>query len=304
MVAATAMAERTYSREEMEEIFRRAAEHTQFAQSGADAIRYEDLVAAAREVGIDPSSVAEVAQKVEAERHLVAKKADEDEIVRHELSERRHRARRGLLTYSIVTAFLVALDFMTPGGPWAQWIALIWGLFVALRMGRAMLEPSRSERDRIIGRETKRRAKKAREEQRRRAAEEWKQRLHAQQEAIRRELAQQEERRRERDRGRREANRELERASREFEHAVEEGVTQLLTALAKRIGDAAREELPKGEFGDFVRRERQRASGVPVEPPAPRVRVEPPAPAPQPPEVADDREEEARRRRDRRVGGR
>ena len=304
MVPTTAMAERTYSREEMEEIFRRAAEHTQFAQSGADAIRYEDLVAAAREVGIDPSSVAEVAQKVEAERHLVARKADEDEIVRHELSERRHRARRGLLTYSIVTAFLVALDFMTPGGPWAQWVALIWGLFVALRMGRAMLEPSRSERERIIGRETKRRVKKAREEQRRRAAEEWKQRLHAQQEAIRRELAQQEERRRDRAREQRQSNRELERASREFEHAVEEGVTQLLTALAKRIGEAARDELPKGEFGDFVRRERQRASGVPVERPAPRVRVEPPAPTPPSPEVLDEREDDERRRRDRRAGGR
>lgn len=297
------MAERTYSREEMEEIFRRAAEQTQFAQSGADAIRYEDLVAAAREVGIDPSSVAEVAQKVEAERHLVAQKADEDDIVRHELSERRHRARRGLLTYSIVTAFLVALDFMTPGGPWAQWVALIWGLFVALRMGRAMLEPSRSERERIIGRETKRRAKKAREEQRRRAAEEWKLRLHAQQEAIRRELAQQEERRRERDRGRREANRELERASREFEHAVEEGVTQLLTALAKRIGDAARDELPKGDFGDFVRRERQRASGVPAERPGPRVRVEPPAPAPvSAPDATHESDDEERRGRDRRAG--
>lgn len=294
------MAERTYSREEMEEIFRRAAEHTQFAESGADAIRYEDLVAAAREVGIDPSSVAQVAQKVEAERHLVAKKADEDEIVRHELSERRHRARRGLLTYSIVTAFLVALDFMTPGGPWAQWVALGWGLAVALRMGRAMLEPSRSERDRIIGRETKRRAKKAREEQRRRAAEEWKQRLHAQQEAIRRELAQQEERRRDRERERRQANRELERASRDFEHAVEEGVTQLLTALANRIGEAARDELPKGEFGDYVRRERQRASGVPVDRPAPRVRVEPPAPAPAsaatPTEEADEEERPRRER--------
>jgi hypothetical protein len=301
MVLAIAMAERTYSREEMEEIFRRAAEHTQFAQSGADAIKYEDLVAAAREVGIDPSSVAEVAQKVEAERHLVAKKADEDDIVRHELSERRHRARRGLLTYSIITAFLVALDFMTPGGPWAQWVALIWGLFVALRMGRAMLEPSHSERERIIGRETKRRAKKAREEQRRRAAEEWKQRLHAQQEAIRRELAQQEERKRERNHARREANRELERASREFEHAVEEGVTQLLTVLAKRIGDAARDELPKGEFGEFVRRERQRASGVPADPPAPRVRVEPPAPATPPSHEAQDEEDEEHRRRVRRA---
>lgn len=293
------MADRTYSREEMEEIFRRAAEHTQFKQSGADAIQYEDLVAAAREVGIDPSSVAEVAQKVEAERAIVAKKADDDEVVRHELSERRHRARRSLLTYTIVMAFLVALDWMTPGGPWAQWVALVWGLFVALGLGRAMLEPSQSDRARILRREEKRRAKREREERRKRAAEEWKGRLAAQQEAIQRELRQQEERRRHEERQRREANRDRERASREFERAVEDGVTQLLTVLARRIGEAARDELgPKGDFGDYVRKQR---GGSSVDDRAPRVRVEPPAPAraPEPAAHADEDEDEVARRRQR-----
>ncbi len=297
------MADRTYSREEMEEIFRRAAEHTQFQQSGADAIRYEDLVAAAREVGIDPGSVAEVARKVEAERVAVARKADDDAVVRHELSERRHRARRSLLTYTIVCAFLVALDWMTPGGPWAQWVALIWGLFVALGLGRALLEPSVRDRERILRREQKRRAKREREERRARAAEEWKSRLSAQQEAIRNELRQQEEKRRLREREKREANRELERASREFERAVEDGVTQLLTVLARRIGEAARDDAgPRGDFGDFVRREKQRASGVPAEGQGPRVRVAEPGREPAPaPSVADDESEEQRRARERRA---
>jgi len=243
------MADRTYTREEMEEIFRRAAEHTAFQQEGADAIRYEDLVAAAREVGIDAQSVEEVARKVEAERGAIAKKVDDDAVVLHELSERRHRARRSLLTYTIVTAFLVALDWMTPGGPWAQYVALIWGLFVALGFGRAMLAPSQADRQRILTREAKRRAKREREERRSRAAREMKERLQAQQEAIRRELADREKR-----------GRELGAASREFERSVEEGVTALLNVLARNIADAGRsageETHPQGDIGTYVRREK------------------------------------------------
>jgi len=224
-------------------------------------------VAAAREVGIDAQSVEEVARKVEAERGAIAKKVDDDAVVAHELSERRHRARRSLLTYTIVTAFLVALDWMTPGGPWAQYVALIWGLFVALGFGRAMLAPSHADRERILTREAKRRAKRAREEQRNRAAREIKERLHAQQEAIRRELADREKR-----------GRELGAASREFERSVEEGVTALLNVLAKNIAEAVKsageESHPKGDFGTYVRREKQRQSGVSPEPAAtPRVRV-------------------------------
>jgi hypothetical protein len=298
------MADRTYSREEMEEIFRRAAEHTAFAESGADAIRYEDLEAAAREVGIDATAVAEIAKKVEGERALVAQRADEDEIVRRELAERRHRARRNLLTYTIVMAFLATLDWMTPGGPWAQWVALVWGLFVALGLGRAWLDPSDSDRERIVGRERKRRARRDREERRQRAASEWKSRLAAQQEAIQRELAQQEDRRRHQDRERREASRERERAGREFERAVEDGVTQLLTVVARRIGEAAREhEGPKGDFGAYVRREKQRASGVPASgPEIAKVRVAPPQPATE--RAEDELEEDVERRGGRRDGRR
>lgn len=290
------MTDRTYSREEMEEIFRRAAEQTAFAESGADAIRYEDLEAAAREVGIDAKSVAEIAKMVEGERALVAQRADEDEIVRRELSERRHRARRGLVTYTIVMAFLATLDWMTPGGPWAQWVALVWGLFVALGLGRALLDPSESDRERIVGREKKRRARRDREERRQRAATEWKTRLAAQQEAIQRELASQEERRRQQERERREASRDRERAGREFEKAVEDGVTQLLTVLARRIGEAARDDGgPKGDFGAYVRRERARESGVPSTT-QPRVRVVEPSSEPSRTAERDEHEEEIERR--------
>jgi hypothetical protein len=267
------MADRTYTREEMEEIFRRAAEHTTLKQDGAGAIRYEDLVAAASEVGIDAAAVESVARRVEAERAELARRSDDDQVVAREVSERRHRARRSLLTYTVVCAFLAAIDFLTPGGPWAYWVALVWGLFVALGFGRAMLAPSEGDRARILRREHKRREKAARREQRERAARELKARLHAQQEAVRRELAMRSQR-----------NAELQQASREFERSVEEGVTALLSVLAKRIDQAARgagdEQGPIGDFGAFVTREKQRTSGG-AQPPSVRVRVEEPARGPE-----------------------
>lgn len=262
------MADRTYTREEMEEIFRRAAEHTAFAQPGVDAIRYEDLVAAAREVGIDPASVEHVARGIEAGRAELARKTEDDAIVAQELAERRHRARRSLLTYAIVSTFLAIVDFVTPGGPWAHWVALVWGLFVALRFGHAMLAPSERDRGRIIRRERKRREKLERREAGERAARQWKQRLLAQQEAVRKELARRAER-----------NAQLQPASREFERSVEEGVTALLSALAKRVEEAARAPGPShgpiGDFGAYVAREKQRRTGAPAapSPPAARVRV-------------------------------
>lgn len=279
------MADRTYTREEMEEIFRRAAEHTTLKQDGAGAIRYEDLVAAASEVGIDAAAVESVARRVEAERAEVARKSDDDQIVAREVSERRHRARRSLLTYTIVCAFLAAIDFLTPGGPWAYWVALVWGLFVALGFGRAMLAPSEGDRARILGREYKRREKAARREQRERAARELKARLHAQQEAVRRELELRAQR-----------NTDLQQASREFERSVEEGVTALLSVLAKRIDQAARggeePQAPTGDFGAFVARERQRTTGGAAAP-AVRVRVEAPRAEPTTRPAQEDATDEA-----------
>jgi hypothetical protein len=272
------VSERTYTREEMEEIFRRAAERTSFQDEGAGAIRYEDLVAAAREVGIDPAAIEQVARSVEADRAALARKAEDDAIVAEEVKERRHRARRSLLSYAVVCTFLAVLDFLTPGGPWAYWVALIWGLFVALGLGRAMLSPSERDRRRIVRRERKRREKVERREARERAARAWKQRLVAQQEAVRKELA---------ERAARSA--QLQQASRELERSVEEGVTALLGALAKRIEDAARPPGPGagpvGDFGAYVTREKQRGADAPGGPtsPAARVRVaEPPPGGPTP----------------------
>lgn len=303
------MTHRTYTREEMEEIFRRAAEHTTFgasSQNGADAIRYEDLVAAAREVGIEPQAVEQVARKIESERRELIQRAEADQIVQREYAKSREKAKNSLLRFVIISAFFGALDATTPGGPWAHVLALCYGLFVALRWGRTLLfEPSEADREKILKKEWTRRANEARKAQRlqeraqreRERAEKkqradaearrFRTRLEAQQAAVRREIEQQ--------RGRHERHN---KAAREFENAVEEGVTALLQAVARRIETAAKNieressvpQYPTGEFGKYVREQR----GV-AEPTGPRVRIEAPEPerAPKPidGEIVDAQEE-------------
>ena len=281
------MTQRTYTREEMEEIFRRAAEHTTFGssgQNGADAIRYEDLVAAAREVGIEPQAVEQVARKIESERRDLIQRGEADQIVQREYAQRRYKAKNSLLRFVVISAFLGALDATTPGGPWAHIVALCYGLFIALRWGRTLLfEPSESDREAILQRESRRRANEARraqrlqeraERERARAekklradaeARQFRSRLEAQQAAVRRELEQRHLR-----------HERHNTAAREFESAVEEGVTALLHAVARRIELAAKniddvQNFPNGEFGKYVRGQR----GAPQEN-APRVRIEAP----------------------------
>lgn len=262
------MTERSYSREEMEEILRRAAERTVFRAGAPAAVRYDDLAAAAREVGIDPSSLEEVAREVESGRAELARRADEEATVAREIGERRHRWRRRALTYAVVVTFLALLDTMTPGGPWWHFVALIWGLFVALGLARAALPPSARERERILEKEAKRRKRLERAARRARAAEALRTRLEAQYAAIQQEL----EARRTR------ADRRA-RAERELEQAIEDGVTALLTVLARNLERAATRasspEEPSGEFAEFVRRKKRDGAAVASRSPDVRVRVEP-----------------------------
>ena len=280
------MTQRTYTREEMEEIFRRAAEHTTFgasAQNGADAIRYEDLVAAAREVGIEPKALEQVAQKIESERRELIQRSEADQIVQRERARARDQAKNSLLRFVIISAFFGALDATTAGGPWAHILALCYGLFVALRWGRTLLfDPSEADREKILRREWARRANEARKAQRleervqrerqriekkQRAdaeAQAFRSRLEAQQAAVRHELQQRHVR-----------HSQHNKAAREFESAVEEGVTALLQAVARRIETATKNldigPTPNGDFGKYVREQRGAAAEI-----GPRVRVEAP----------------------------
>lgn len=325
------MTQRTYSREEMEEILRRAAEHSTLRSDEASAIRYEDLVAAAGEVGIDAATVERVAKDIESGRAKLVAAREEDAIVREHMLERRHGARQSAVHFAVVTTFLLLLDFFTPGGPWAPIVAIVWGLFVALRFARAWMAPSPSQRERILRRERRRRAKAERKQQREQAARAIKDRLHAQQQRIAAELEERKRRSADREQAARAFERSVEQAGREFERSVEQGVIALLQVVARRVEEATREATgevprrsstprssapaaaPSGEFGKYVERQKQ---GTSAPSPGPRIRVATPDPTPPrtsstqraaAPEAADrpgvpmddDEIEEAARRRSR-----
>jgi fatty acid desaturase len=65
-----------------------------------------------------------------------------DEIDDHEVRRIRRRIRRRLAavrevaTYVLVVGCLALIDWAIGGGWWVQWVALIWGVFLVLRLAR------------------------------------------------------------------------------------------------------------------------------------------------------------------------
>jgi fatty acid desaturase len=49
---------------------------------------------------------------------------------------RRLAAGREAVTYVVVVGCLALIDWATGGGWWVQWVALIWGVFLILRLAR------------------------------------------------------------------------------------------------------------------------------------------------------------------------
>ena len=214
------MAERSYTRDEMEEILRRAAQRTQAAEDG---VRHDDLVAAAREVGIDPDAIETALSELGHEKRVEAAAA-------RWTRERRRRFASHLSAYAIVMAFLVSLDVLaTPGVWWSLYVALGWGLAVALSARRAVLPPSDGDVERMVAREERIAQKKARREERRRAAEAWQKRWRELGEEAR--LAAEQRKLR---------GSPLAQAEKEIDRAIEEGVNALVRALGKRAAIAAR----------------------------------------------------------------
>jgi hypothetical protein len=112
------MAQRSYTRDEMEEILRRAAERTQEAEDG---VRHDDLVAAAREVGIDPDAIDAALAELGEEKTAEAAAA-------RWTRDARRRFVSHFSTYAIVMAFLVSLNVLATPEIW-------WSLYVAPRRG-------------------------------------------------------------------------------------------------------------------------------------------------------------------------
>lgn len=228
----------------MEEILRRAAERTHAQE---DAVRHDDLVAAAREVGIDEGAIDHVVEELGGEQETNAL------VTRHVRNERARFWRRAS-TFVIVSAFLGALDVLTPGGPWVQWVLLVLGFFLAFSARRAFLPPSSEQVEKLVRADRKKRDREAKREARRKATEAWTRRW--------RELGE-ETARAARQPPQQNAASRIRSTEKQIDRAIEEGVTALVAALAKRALEAAeRVTAPpaaapaRTEFERYVAREK------------------------------------------------
>jgi fatty acid desaturase len=104
--------------------------------------------------------------------HMGAGFEDDDDIIDMEMSEdaeyravrrsvrRRLRFLRHAFTFVAVTGFCALLDWLTGGGFWVQWLALIWGAVLAWEFVSTFITPaiwSREAEERIVQRELRRR---------------------------------------------------------------------------------------------------------------------------------------------------
>lgn len=118
--------ERRYSEREVRAILERAAQHEH-----SDGLSHEDLLATAREAGIDPAAVEKAAQEIEG---LHAR----DEARERILARRRAGFYSHLWAFIGVQVFLLALNLLTsPNYLWFLFPLLGWGLglFFSARHG-------------------------------------------------------------------------------------------------------------------------------------------------------------------------
>jgi hypothetical protein len=181
---------RSYRRQEAEEILRRA-----LAGQAEDGFSHDELVAAAREVGISSQAIEAAAADLDERRVVEAKVAD--------LRRRKRRAFvRHLLTYALVMTAVFLFDRLDGGAWFFHYPAAAWGIAVIL-IGIRQLAPDPEQ--------LSRRARREAEKERRRAAK----RLE----------------RAERGAG----GAELSGATKAFEAAVDEGVAAVLSAATRAL---------------------------------------------------------------------
>lgn len=264
---------RSYSDEELQAILRRALERQ---AETSDNFGHDELVAAAREVGLDESAVERAIDEISFERD---RGRIRDELRRR----RREKWVRHLITYLAVVGGLLGLHALALVESWVYWVAFGWGIGLVLDTYGKLRAPTDEEVERQaerLNRKERRRAQaEARREAKRRRAEE--RALRAQRRAQRSE------------------------AGDHLERVIEEGVTLLLGAAAKKIREATEQmerenRTPDTEFGRYVARKRAEARGErPAQQAArqrPRVRVETFDDAPEEHEL-EERTERSRRER-------
>ncbi len=226
---------RTYSDEELEAILRRALE--QQAEEG-DGFGHDELVAAAREVGLDEGAVERAIDELSQQR-------TDAQVVEGLRRRRREKFVRHFVTFVAVVGGLLGMHALGFFGTWVFWVLFGWGIGIVLDAYEKLRTPNEEEveRERVrLNRHERRKARaEARREAKRRRAEQRRQRAQ---------------------RGKRRSE-----TSEQLEQVIEEGVSLLLGAAAKKIREAT-EQMDRGqpapdtEFGRYVARKKGRPAGV------------------------------------------
>lgn len=144
---------RKYSREEAEEILRRALEG-EANKPADDAIGHSDLRAAAEEVGISEEALEQAAAQISIEQKKLAL---HDKV----LLKRQRDFRGTALTFAVVGAAVVGLGLLRGTGipvPWVGVAALVW---LVLRAKRAYL-PAEDDLERAALKEGERETRRTR----------------------------------------------------------------------------------------------------------------------------------------------
>jgi len=138
------MADRVYTKEEVDAILSRALER----QHRGDATTHDELLAAAREVGLSREAIESAAGEV------LSRRREDDEV-----KALRMRGWRGFLAhlvpYVLVSALLVFLNVETTSFPWAVIPILAWGVGLASHL-LAVALPDEAKLRRRVQREHER----------------------------------------------------------------------------------------------------------------------------------------------------
>jgi hypothetical protein len=235
---------RTYSDAELEAVLRRALEREVGSSEG---FGHEELMAAAREVGLDERAVERAIEELASER--------EETRLRAGLRKRHvQRWLRHLVSYGAVVGGLLTLHALGLAGPWVLWVAVGWGVGLVLDTYAKLRAPSEAE----LARERRRANRKAR-----RLAK-----AQAEREAHRRRAEAQASKQR----------RRAENAA-QLERVIDEGVALLLGAARRKLSEA-REEGERGgerrgnDFARYVAEQHARERGRSAPARGPRVRVD------------------------------
>lgn len=254
---------RTYTRDEADEIFRRAAQRS--GHDGEPNLSREDLLEAARDVGIDADAIHRAAEEVEIGIMPAPRLPSEGEAVDAWIARRRRRLFRHASVWLVICAGLLAINLLAGGALWFQWPLVSWGIVVALHAIGALGTPSPEQVERVKQRHRKK-------------MQSARKKLDAEQRQLEKRRAQA-ERKRTRDR--------RQESAAAFEAAVEEGVAALMNAATRTLNEVSRRARPvekaeppekrETDFDRYVAQKKREASGqrVPlrVDVPAERERL-------------------------------